>query len=43
MEGFSQNEKYLTTIMEFINGGELFTYLRNVGRLESSHAIFYSA
>ena len=27
--------------MEFIAGGELFTYLRNIGRLETSHACFY--
>jgi len=27
--------------LEFIAGGELFTYLRNIGRLETSHACFY--
>ena len=27
--GFSQNEKFIYIILEFINGGDLFTYLRN--------------
>jgi protein kinase A len=29
--------------LEFIAGGELFTYLRSVGRLETPHACFYAA
>ena len=29
--------------MEFVSGGELFTYLRTVGRLESFHACIYAA
>ena len=29
--------------MEYIAGGELFTYLRTEGRLTSEHAMFYSA
>ena len=29
--------------MEFVSGGELFTYLRSVGRLETSHACMYAA
>ena len=37
-DGFTQDEKYLYLSLELINGGELFTYLRSVGRLESSHA-----
>lgn len=30
-------------VLEYVSGGELFTYLRSVGRLESPHASFYSA
>jgi protein kinase A len=29
--------------MEYIPGGELFTYLRTEGKLNSDHAMFYSA
>lgn len=31
-EGFSQDDKYLYLGLELVNGGELFTYLRGVGR-----------
>ncbi len=31
-EGFTQDEKYLYLGLELVNGGELFTYLRGVGR-----------
>lgn len=31
-EGFSQDEKYLYLSLELVNGGELFTYLRGIGR-----------
>ena len=30
--------KFLYLVLEFIAGGELFTYLRSVGRLETPHA-----
>ena len=30
-------------ILEFVSGGELFTYLRSVGALESDHACIYAA
>ena len=40
MDGFTQDERYLYLVLEFVSGGELFTYLRNVGRLESHHASF---
>jgi len=43
MEGFTQDSRYLYLVMEFISGGELFTYLRSVGRLETNHACFYAA
>lgn len=31
-EGFSQDDKYLYLALELVNGGELFTYLRGIGR-----------
>jgi len=31
-DGFTQDERYLYLSLELINGGELFTYLRGVGR-----------
>lgn len=31
-EGFAQDDKYLYLALELINGGELFTYLRGIGR-----------
>ena len=41
MEGLTQDERYLYLVLEYIPGGELFTYLRGVGRLESSHAAYF--
>jgi len=35
MEGFTQNDRYLYLVLEFVSGGELFTYLRSVGRLDA--------
>ena len=40
MDGFCQDDRYLYLILEYVSGGELFTYLRSVGRLESPHAWF---
>ena len=34
MDGFTQDEKYLYLMLEFIRGGELFTYLRGKGKFE---------
>lgn len=31
-EGFTQDEKYVYLSLELVNGGELFTYLRGVGK-----------
>jgi serine/threonine protein kinase len=31
-EGFTQDDKYIYLGLELINGGELFTYLRGIGR-----------
>jgi protein kinase A len=35
MEGFTQDDRYLYIIMEFVRGGELFTYLRGKGKFEA--------
>lgn len=43
MDGFCQDERYLYLVLEYIPGGELFTYLRSVGSLEEAHAAFYAA
>jgi serine/threonine protein kinase len=31
-DGFAQDDKFLYLSLELINGGELFTYLRTVGK-----------
>lgn len=41
--GYSQNERYLYFALEFVPGGELFSYLRNIGKLENTHSRLYSA
>lgn len=41
--GFTQDDKNLYIAMEFINGGELFTYLRTVGRFPVNQAKLYLA
>ena len=38
MVGFAQDERYLYFVLEYVQGGELFTYLRNKGKLESNEA-----
>eukprot|EP00357_Protocruzia_adherens_P033677 CAMPEP_0115009886 /NCGR_PEP_ID=MMETSP0216-20121206/22939_1 /TAXON_ID=223996 /ORGANISM="Protocruzia adherens, Strain Boccale" /LENGTH=317 /DNA_ID=CAMNT_0002377899 /DNA_START=34 /DNA_END=984 /DNA_ORIENTATION=- len=43
LEGIFQDERYLYLVMDYIQGGELFTYLRGIGKLETLHARFYSA
>ena len=40
MDGFCQDSRLLYLVLEFVSGGELFTYLRSVGRLETNHAWF---
>lgn len=38
-DGFCQDDKYLYLGLELINGGELFTYLRGVGRFGIDHTM----
>lgn len=37
-----QDEKRLFMLLEYVNGGELFSYLRKEGRLPNDHAKFYA-
>lgn len=39
MLGFTQNEKFLYFLMDFIQGGELFTLLRSRGKFETSEVM----
>lgn len=43
MIGFCQDERFLYFALEFVQGGELFTYLRNKGKLENDESVFYGA
>mmetsp|Transcript_4720 Transcript_4720/g.5667 ORF Transcript_4720/g.5667 Transcript_4720/m.5667 type:complete len:319 (+) Transcript_4720:116-1072(+) len=38
-----QDERYLYVVLEYVCGGEFFTYLRNAGHFESAIARFYAA
>lgn len=40
LKGFSQDARYLYFLMDYIPGGELFTYLRSEGKLEPDHAMY---
>ena len=42
-EGFTQDDRNLYLALELINGGELFTYLRGVGRFPVDQARIYIA
>ena len=37
-DGFSQDKKFLYVVLELVNGGELFTYLRGVGKFPPAQA-----
>lgn len=43
MVGISQNERYIYIALEYVQGGELFTYLRTMQSLKSEETIFFSA
>ena len=37
------NDRFLYMLLEFICGGELFSYLRNAGRFNNSSSNFYAS
>jgi protein kinase A len=42
-DGYFQDERYIYLVLEIINGGELFTYLRSVEKFPVDQALFYGA
>jgi len=40
IDGVAQDEKFIYLALELINGGELFTYLRGVGKLELDQSMY---
>lgn len=38
----NHDERFLYMLMEYVPGGELFSYLRNMGRFNNSTGLFYS-
>ena len=40
--GFTQDPQNLFIILELINGGEMFTYLRKIGKFPPNQAMFYA-
>jgi len=43
MDGLAQDQRYLFIGMEFVSGGELFKYLRRVGKFNKFQTAFYGA
>lgn len=43
MDGYTQDDRYLYLVLELVQGGELFTYLRQSGRFLAPQASFYAA
>lgn len=43
MEGIAQDDRYLYIVLEFIPGGELFTYLRTCNSFPAAQTQFYAA
>jgi serine/threonine protein kinase len=37
------DEKFIYMVLDYVIGGEFFTYLRNAGTFESNSAAFYAA
>ena len=42
-DGLCQDSKYLYLVLELINGGELFSYLRSIETFPTEQARFYAA
>jgi protein kinase A len=38
-DGFNQDKKFVYVVLELVNGGELFTYLRGVGKFPQDQAM----
>ena len=38
-DGFTQDKKFIYVVLELVNGGELFTYLRGVGQFPLNQAM----
>ena len=43
LTGWTQDDRYLYISLEYIAGGELFTYLRNIGRLDNNHSRLFAS
>ena len=43
MQGMTQDKRFLYIAMEYVAGGELFTYLRSVGKFSPNQACFYAS
>ena len=41
--GVAQDERYFQILLEYVPGGELFTYLRSVQQLQADEAAFFAA
>lgn len=41
--GYTQDDRYLYLALDFVPGGELFSYLRNIGKLDNLHCRLYAA
>jgi len=40
IDGVAQDEKFIYLALELVNGGELFTYLRGVGKLDLDQSMY---
>ena len=43
LQGIGQDDRYIYIMMELVQGGELFTYMRSQGPLPPPSARFYAA